>query len=84
MITQELEEKLNQLEATLDTILIAMDPKNVANKELIAQVRSLCAQAEVRDHKRKHVDKAKSEYEDLKMRLIELEKDYSFLKGGEQ
>lgn len=79
-----IEDRMTQIEMMLDTILIAMDPKNVGNQELLKEVRSLCAGAEFRDHKRKNVDKAKNEYEELTARLAMLEQDYSFLKENKQ
>ena len=79
-----IEHRISEIEANLDTILLAIDPKNVANQELLKEVRSLCAPAEIRDHKRRHANDAKNEYETLKLRVKELEQDYNFINTPKQ
>lgn len=76
----KLEDKVIELEATVDALLAAMDPKNINDGDVARQIASLCAKASVRNERRRNTDSARNEYIELKKKIQELELDYSFLK----
>lgn len=76
----KLEDKVIELEATVDALLAAMDPKNINDGDVARQIAALCAKASIRNERRRNTDSARNEYIELKKKIQELELDYSFLK----